>query len=631
MAIAPSTLQPRSLLDTEEKPATAPAGSVPTVGNPPTAPAPVPAPPPAILPAPQAPAPVAAPVPSAPSLDPYVNGAMSAPSPTPPIVAAAPGEGIITEAMQPTPPAPVASVQATSLAPTPPLVLSPSPAAERVSLSPFTAQDNLRAFQVNPTASQGLLDAQGMTNRAAAGVSSYDGLGPFDGVGANGDPRTADADASLESVRALLASIGMGNPQQIEGTDLSGANATLGSAEQAASGARLGTGYDRMGAGSYDPSAESAAARAASLHALEALSGTPSRSDLAMRSFNLLRDGTQEQYDRDLGATTGRMAAMGRIGDAHDDSLQRLYRARESDMDRAREDLSLRAAGDEMSDRQGRLNSTLGAFSAFGGEDRADAATRLGMRNEARGERDFWSGLDSSRAGMDLARANTLSSLAGQRAGFAGVARNDAENDRSYNTDFAARRAGLDMSRADALSGLSNTQFARGSALRSEARGERDAGTSHRLADLNARRGVLDSMSGFEGQRYGEDAATRGEYRTERGYQNDLAQQAIDNEMRRAQLQDALLGSAYGRDTDLTKLLMEMGYGGTNPSATMLAASGQTEPDNAGITDMAQLLAYRRAQQQGGTPAPPARVPAGAGTSGVTDPYTLSLMGLGGY
>lgn len=71
-----------------------------------------------------------------------------------------------------------------------------------------------------------------------------------------------------------------------------------------------------------------------------------------------------------------------------------------------------------------------------------------------------------------------------------------------------------------------------------------------RFGRLNAARGVAGDFGGAEAGQYGLEASRRGELRGERGYQGDLAQQAIQNRAQQRALEASLQGQAFGQNLD---------------------------------------------------------------------------------
>ena len=78
-----------------------------------------------------------------------------------------------------------------------------------------------------------------------------------------------------------------------------------------------------------------------------------------------------------------------------------------------------------------------------------------------------------------------------------------------------------------------------------------------------------------------------------------LIQQAFDNQRSNLTLQDYLMNSGFNRDKSVLDTILNLGYGGSNPAATLLAASSAQQPDSSGLSGLASLFAFRNALGQG--------------------------------
>jgi len=117
---------------------------------------------------------------------------------------------------------------------------------------------------------------------------------------------------------------------------------------------------------------------------------------------------------------------------------------------------------------------------------------------------------------------------------------------------------------------------------------------------LQDRLAQLQGLQGAQAQEYGQEAAGRGELRGERGYTDQLAQEAQQNDINQQMLQDQFLNSATGRYTSELNTLGDLGYGG-QPGGTLLGA-GQQYGQNAsnayaGVGDLLQQYFLNRGQQ----------------------------------
>lgn len=512
-----------------------------------------------------------------------------------------------------------------------------------LSLTPFTAADNLRGYQINPLPSAAVQGAQALTDRSAQSLGSFNGLQGWSSVPAGGDLYTAGADRQAADAEAYTRGAGLGPMQQIAGTNLSDATRTLGASEAYARAAGLGsmqqiggTDLARAGqtlnsaegliAGASGNSPEAQAARAAAMSGLSSLTGAPNRAQLASDAFNLIQQRGQPQYQQDLRSVGQKAAALGRIGAGMTtNDLTDVFSQRERDLDLSSKELANTAAGQELADRTNILNSSLGALGTFGGEDRAGGAfglsqgqalgsianQRTGMaqigRQDAESDRSYGLQYGQANAANQLAQSGALGNIANQRTGMAQIGRQDAESDRNYGLTYGQANASNRLAQGNALAALSGQQFAQGQSLRNEARGERTDQTNQQLADLTARTGVLGSLGSYESQRYAQDAGQRGEARTERDYQNQLAQQGTANAAAQAALQDSLANSAAGRSNDQARIILgALGDPNSYQNALQNAgATGAAQGASQSSDAMNLLMQYFNSQRAGaGTAAP---------------------------
>lgn len=99
--------------------------------------------------------------------------------------------------------------------------------------------------------------------------------------------------------------------------------------------------------------------------------------------------------------------------------------------------------------------------------------------------------------------------------------------------------------------------------------------------------------SGLASDTVNDERANRAELRGERGYQNDLSQQAIDNNVRQKTLEDALLNSSFGRAQARTAT----GYA-DNPGGALLGAGSDLTGDAGNSIASGTALLSRRQQPQ---------------------------------
>lgn len=136
---------------------------------------------------------------------------------------------------------------------------------------------------------------------------------------------------------------------------------------------------------------------------------------------------------------------------------------------------------------------------------------------------------------------------------------------------------------------------------------------------LDDQRAILGARSGAAGDITGQDLARTGAYRGiaadefnrgavvrdemrgERGYQDALARTATDDAIRQIILEDQLLNSAFGRDSQRLGQLGSAGFGAV-PTGTLQNAAGEYGRQSGATADaVAQFIAqYMNRPQQGG-------------------------------
>lgn len=108
-----------------------------------------------------------------------------------------------------------------------------------------------------------------------------------------------------------------------------------------------------------------------------------------------------------------------------------------------------------------------------------------------------------------------------------------------------------------------------GSGMLTNTYGDVASQRAHEL-DLERRGFLTDALQGT----IADNAANRDELRTERGYQSQTSQDAINQALQEALIEDQLGGNAFNRQLDLAQILSGFGYSG-NPDDALLQASGQ--------------------------------------------------------
>jgi hypothetical protein len=478
-------------------------------------------------------------------------------------------------------------------------------------------QNDLRGQQITPGRSGRTTGTGALVDQQKQALGKFTGFKPFVGVDAT-DTSGADRLAG-----AAERAIGTGLIPYNMASDL-GATGPTGSAfsyrPAASVGRARGYGtYDTVRAGTHAPAADTSATRGAISSRLGELQG-PDRGSLAARAFKLMQEQNDPVYAQRERALGQKAAALGRVGSGVTNSeFADLATQRTKEESLAQRQLAMEAAAQELADRRSVLDATQGVYGQLSGQDLADAGFQQGLRNEARSERGFGFDVDQARNQVDLQNANLAM---GENQFGLDVARTGAEfSDRATarNADNAFRRAGMlraagesdrdyGMQRGRFLSDEAGRAFDRGRSMRSEARDERGAGLDYEQADLAARRGVFGDLSSQEDRELGYERSDRNELRGERGYQDDLANQALENDIRRQQTEQNFAESDYGMyDRYLNSL---GGIGNQYDPTGQLTGYAQSEQDQAdqafgGLGDLAAEYFYRHQLGRSGQ-APPA-------------------------
>jgi hypothetical protein len=124
---------------------------------------------------------------------------------------------------------------------------------------------------------------------------------------------------------------------------------------------------------------------------------------------------------------------------------------------------------------------------------------------------------------------------------------------------------------------------------------KRGEGESDRAYGLN-RSG---SFAGLSDRAFDQGSRRRDEFRDERDYQTDANQRGIDNAVKQTELEDYLLNSEFGRNSDELDQTYRLGYN-NNPDATYRDVAGhESDQAEAGYEGAGDLLSEFLAQQAG--------------------------------
>lgn len=236
--------------------------------------------------------------------------------------------------------------------------------------------------------------------------------------------------------------------------------------------------------------------------ALNSLGG-PSRTELARQALADFdsgnAEGLQQRY-RQVGQNAARLGRLG-MGDTGKEAID-VGRAYEQDRMRYANELARSVAEGDIGDRFRRVD-------AVSGLRRGESGIESGLRGEARGERDYFTGLDERNVSRGLADRDYMTGL----------------DERNVDRDFDRTRTALDASfgeagqemgdryrRLDAAQGYEGDVFRQGQQNRDEFRGERgyqDARSDRRFDDLIRRRGMENDEQ--------QQAFMRNYYRTQAG------------------------------------------------------------------------------------------------------------------
>lgn len=484
-----------------------------------------------------------------------------------------------------------------------------APGAGGYGLSSFGATDNLIGSQINPTNSALTNDA---TSAMSGALSQYmnQPLGTTFGAVT---PGRSDATTRLggQAQNAADAYAGAGGPPNLSNPAFAGIGANTYGQSQGYLQQLLGGGAGQAGGGSFGYAGDTGQARAATMSQLQQmLNATPDRAALASSAYDRLVKESQPQFETDLRNVGKKAAALGRVGSGMTTSdLGTVQQRREEQLAARRADLADSAASQTLSDAQSRLSSALGATTGLGGMDTAAGNLNLGYLGES--NRAIGQNQDSRyRAAMGL--ADLQSQSRGESVSERDKAYSAGQDANNLAMQLDNTRFGRLQNQAMDLASLRGNSLAEDRALQNDQRTERDFLANQENQTYNRGRQRFTDLGSYLSGRENQDAANRSWMAQERGYQADMDQRAIDNQVRERQLQESLLQGRFGRGMDLS----QFGYG-NQPTGTYMDAAqqgygvadryGQQASDAwGGATDAVTNWAYNR--QRNRAPAPPQNV-----------------------
>lgn len=162
--------------------------------------------------------------------------------------------------------------------------------------------------------------------------------------------------------------------------------------------------------------------------------------------------------------------------------------------------------------------------------------------------------------------------------------------------------AGQDLAQAGFTQGNALDQFNVGNAVRDQSVNERSAESQAQNQRAALQQALLQSASGVQGQEFNQGMQTAGLETQQQQWQNQLAQQGIQNATQQQTLQEALLNGQFNRALQASQA--QANYGSErDPTATQLAGSQQTQQQASQQQDqLSQLMQYLAMQQSGATP-----------------------------
>ncbi len=446
--------------------------------------------------------------------------------------------------------APPPGISDAILAPEAPAFSRAAPAS--VGLQDIDPLNSLRGQEITPGQDPRLAGTRSDLDAAQGRVrdAEFEVIGPQ-------DASTERAGQLLEGAAGEIDQARLGPQGAIAGTDVSGAQAGIERAQANIAGSALDTGASDI-------------TRDLALSQVQGLEG-PNRQELAQRSFDLIGEQADRDFELNARDVGRKSATLGRIGSGVvTTELGTLAGDRERFLANSRERLGIETAGGQLDDQLKQLGATLGAGESFEGQ-------ALG------------------RSGLGLTQASAESGLAAQREQIGRASRSEEVGERGFSSGQDALNAELALERSRGLRGVSGDTFGQGAAGRGEQRGERGA-------EFDQSRSQLSDLSALESQQFNEGAAERGEFRGEREFQDRLARGATDDAIRQIQLEDQIQNSGFNRENARLGQIGNAGFQGVGTSGFSNAAnnlSQQSSNDTAFIGDlMAQAAANQGIPQQ---------------------------------
>jgi hypothetical protein len=238
--------------------------------------------------------------------------------------------------------------------------------------------------------------------------------------------------------------------------------------------------------------------------ALDGLQG-PDRTALALqklKDFDAVSEEQRFKEERSLGQNIAKFGRSGMQGNA--DNFGEIQRKIAGDRGRLVNDLAMNVSEGDINDRFRRVDATAGLRGQESGID-------AGMRGERRTERDYGTGLDERNYGRQSNERDLETALDESNYGRASTERNTRLGVAEGNQDrlFARSKASV-----DAATGLTNSS-------------------------VNDAFDQFNAAGSLEDRVFGQGQSNRGEMRTERNFQQQDAQQTIENRIKEREIQQA--------------------------------------------------------------------------------------------
>jgi hypothetical protein len=367
-----------------------------------------------------------------------------------------------------------------------------------------------------------------------------------------------------------------------------GVNAGPNQFDQQARDQLMGIGINRE----FDP--QTVRAREMMMQSLEGLQG-PDRMQLALDGYNLFRDRTQDQYNMDMRDVGKKAAALGRVGAGMTtNDLTGVMGQRQKELNMLERDLTLQAAQQTLGDRQSILQSQLGAAGMFDDQsfrrDAANADIGMNRANMLAGMGRDQFGREATGANLGMAQANMLAGMGqnqfGREATGANIGMTQAGMLAGMGQDQFGREMGganLGMAQAGMLAGMGQDQFGRemGGANLGMAQagmlagmGQDQFGREMGGANLGLNRAGM--LAGMGQNQFGREVTGYNQQVGERGYQDNLAQQALQARVAQWEREQAAAQAEWQREYDENRLRAQLAGGYGSPTSVLTGYPGAT-------------------------------------------------------